>query len=51
MYCESEEGKAYFTRLAIKYAVEDQLQELRFNFEGRVSFVSLGVHGSNTGTE
>ncbi len=35
-YCESEEGMAFFTKYAIQYAMEDQEEEWRAEFEGRV---------------
>lgn len=37
LYCDSEEGRKYFTTLAVKYALEDQLEEIKLNYEGRVS--------------
>jgi hypothetical protein len=35
-YCESEEGMAYFTKFAIQYAMDDQEEEWRAEFEGKV---------------
>ncbi len=35
-YCESEEGQAYFAKYAIQYAMEDQEEEWRAQFEGKV---------------
>ncbi len=35
-WCESEEGREYFTKFADEYALEDQEREWICNWEGKV---------------